>query len=461
VTTEPVLPRTEADVISSRNERSRRIKQSILAAILTRPLGFVIPILTVPLFLTYLGSPERYGLYETVGALSMWLGMANFGMSLGLVNKLTDCDLRSDRSRAQRYVSTVVLAHVGVIALALVAISTLVAVIDWASVFNLTDASARREAGTAVWVGAALALLGLLFNIPSSIYAGYQEIHRYNYWDGGAKVATLVASVALVAIPAAGTWGVAGVLVAVSGFALLVRGANFFGLLFVEKRWLRPSVRLFDANILREVLRDGFAIFVLQLSLLALFQTDKLIITSFLGASEVVPYSVLGRIFMSAYAVYAMVLAPLWPAYGDATRRGDLDWVRKNVRRTRALGVLLMVACGIMMLVAGDWIFGILSPRSHIRVTPGLTAAITCMFCIRAWAESQSIALNAAGVFRPQLIIFGGNAIVNLVLAIALVRPFGVEGVIWATSISGAVTSLWGYPWMMERFVLGAKRNPR
>src|SRR5205085_1798405 len=85
-------------------ERNRRIRRSVFTAILTRPLAVVISFVSVPLFLKYLGA-ERYGLYEAIIALSMWLALSNAGLTVGLVNKLTDCKVSGDRLLARQYIS--------------------------------------------------------------------------------------------------------------------------------------------------------------------------------------------------------------------------------------------------------------------------------------------------------------------------------------------------------------------
>jgi len=61
--------------------------------------------------------------------------------------------------------------------------------------------------------------------------------------------------------------------------------------------------------------------------------------------------------------------------------------------------------------------------------------------------------MNSVGIFRPQIIMFGGHAVLNLALALTLARPFGVEGVAWATPISALLTSVWGYPWLMKKLL--------
>src|SRR5687768_2495209 len=83
--------------------RKKRLKQSLFSSLITRPISFLLPLITVPLFLKYLGGKERYGLYESIGALAMYIGITNAGLTLGLINHLTECHVSGDREQARRY----------------------------------------------------------------------------------------------------------------------------------------------------------------------------------------------------------------------------------------------------------------------------------------------------------------------------------------------------------------------
>jgi O-antigen/teichoic acid export membrane protein len=128
------MPPPAAPEIDRSAERNKRFFWSIVTALLTKPLSFIISLVTVPLFLRYLGS-ERYGLYTSVGAAAMWLGMTNVGMSLGLVNKLADCYVSGDKDRARRYVSSLMLALPALVVLAMIILTIATPLIPWGKVF--------------------------------------------------------------------------------------------------------------------------------------------------------------------------------------------------------------------------------------------------------------------------------------------------------------------------------------
>jgi O-antigen/teichoic acid export membrane protein len=189
-------------------------------------------------------------------------------------------------------------------------------------------------------------------------------------------------------------------------------------------------------------------------SVVLLFQCDKVVIGGTVGAEGVTPYALVGQVFITAYGFFMLFQAPLWPAYADALRRGDGVWVRRSIRVSLALGSLIVITCGIALLAAGDYIIARWSRHQVTHVSHALTLALTATFLMRVWVDCRSVALNAAGALLPQTAVIGAHAAANLVLAVSLGRRFGVEGVAWATPITAVLTSGWGYPWMVRRFVL-------
>jgi O-antigen/teichoic acid export membrane protein len=435
-----------------RAERARRIKLSVVTSLLFRPLSFVIPIVTIPLFLQYLGK-ARYGLYESVGALAAWLGMTNLGLGMGLMNRLIECDVAQDRQTARVYNSTFTLAMTAIVLVSSIVFFAVVWFVPWHVVLGADDPAARAETTMSVLIAGLITFVGLLCTLPGIIYVGYQETHRANIWDGMTKLVTLVACILVVRWP---NLGVPGVLIASLAVPTFIRLGNFADMLLREKPWLRPSLRLFDWQALKWMAAQGLLLFVLQMSTMLLFQTDKLIIAAGLNSEEVTGYAVLGRIFLMGYGIFMLFLIPIWPAMGEAVRRNDVAWVSSTVRRLSMLGMGMMLAAGAVLLVARGPMSNLLARLAGgpVNVSVSLILAITATFVTRAWVDSRSIVLNATNVLMPQIPFYAGHAVLNAAIAIAVVRRLGVEGVVWATPLTALVTSVWGYPWMIRRYIV-------
>jgi O-antigen/teichoic acid export membrane protein len=452
----PEGERLSGDRDAHRAERSRRVKWSIVSALMTKPLAVVMPIVTVPLFLHYLGR-ERYGLYESVGALTIWLGLSNAGLTLGLVNNLTACHVAEDRELARRHVSSLFFILLCTTTLMSLAVMVAVPLISWQGVFPADSALARSETPWAVWTAALITLWGLLLGIPQAIYTGYQENHLNNVWDGLAKLLTLLACVLVMYT----RWGLVGTIVASAGTAILVRTANVIVLFGWAKPWLRPSLRYFDRKLLLGTVRQGIGLFVISSSAVAIFQAGKLIIGHFIGPDAVAVYSVTGRPFLVVFGFYTLLMAPLWPAHGEALRRGDVEWAKRALQLSVSLGCGAVVACGAVMYLFGDTILRVWTRGAFVQVSGPLVFAMTALFVVWVWMSSQSILLNSAGVLRAQMWLIGLHAVLSVIVAVVVARPFGVIGVAWSVSITGLFTSVWGYPWLLRRHIFCRVREAK
>lgn len=440
-----------------RRRRERRIRQSVGASLLFKPLAVIVPLVALPLFLAYLG-PVRYGLYESAGAIAIWLAMSNVGMGVGLINRLTECEVHGDRALARRYVSTLAWTLCGIATAVIVAAVILVPLFPWSRWLRIEDVEAAAEAACAIQVACMLTALGVVAGLAGSIYTGYQESHRNVAWDGLAKVATLAAAFLVALAPG---WGTVGVLMASTGVPVAVRLVNLAWLFGVEKPWLRPTLAGFDRGLLGRLLGEGILMFLLQAACMLLFQSDKLVIATGRGMEDVAAYSVVGRIFLMGYGLYMMYLTPLWPAAGEAIRRGDVAWVARRIRGAAVAGVLMMAGLGGCLLVGLGWGESLLRRLTHgvdVPITAGLVMATTAMFACRAWVDAYTTALNAAGILRPQLGFYVVHAALNLGMSLALVGRFGAEGVAWSTAITALVTSVWGYPMLFKREIVDKRQ---
>ncbi|HYE20341.1 MAG TPA: MATE family efflux transporter [Tepidisphaeraceae bacterium] len=442
-----VAPTVVDDPDAGRRERNRKVTFAIVASLLTKPIGLLTPLVLVPLYLAYLGV-ERYGLFQAVAALTALLTLTNVGLNQGLINRLMEARAAGDAPRARQFVSSLLIVLAAWTAIALVVWTGIVLAVDWVAAFRVDEPRAVFEAPWVVWLTGALTLLGLLVAAPQAVMVAHQQVGWLAVWDAVTKVVVLAACVAVVFTP----MGLIGVTAASAGLPVVL-GIGVAVLIF--RRWpdLRPSRRSFDWGAVRQTVGDGIYLFLIQASVIALFQFDKVLIGSLMGAEHVTPFALVGQVLVTCYAVFVHVLSPMWPAYGDAIRRGDWAWVRRTMRVSLVFGCGLVAAVGLAFVFTADVVLAKWSRGQVTHVSASLVLAVTATFLLRAWIDCRSVALNAAGVLAPQVILIVSHAVLNVVVAIVLGRRYGVEGVAWATPLTALVTTAWGYPWLVRKYL--------
>ena len=178
------------------------------------------------------------------------------------------------------------------------------------------------------------------------------------------------------------------------------------------------------------------------------------------GAGDVPEFSVVGRLYFTAYGLFVLLIGPLWPTAAEAIRRGDIAWVRSTLRRSLLIGCGGMFCIGVGMFFFGNYLVNLWTRGVQPTTSCALIIGLTATFMMRTWTECQSIVLNAANVLLPQTRILISNAVLNCLLAIVLVHYYGAVGAAWSIPISTALTSGWAYPLLFRKHLTNMPKVP-
>ena len=118
-----------------------------------------------------------------------------------------------------------------------------------------------------------------------------------------------------------------------------------------QKPWLLPRPSLIDRSTSRELLNSGSSFFLIQVAAVVVFSSDNLVVSHYLGAAEVTPYSVTWRLVGLAAVLQSLIFPALWPAYAEAYARRDYGWIRRTFSLTMK-GTVALNLCCVVVLVA-------------------------------------------------------------------------------------------------------------
>jgi O-antigen/teichoic acid export membrane protein len=420
----------ETVVYRRSRERYRRVALSAVAAAFSRGANLITMLISVPLALHYLGN-EQFGVFATLVAITAMLGFADLGLGNGLVNAVADATGRDDLLAARRSVSTAFALLTG-LAIALGGgFAALYRHVDWSGVLNASTPAAAHEAAPAVAALVACMLINLPFGIVQRVQVGLQEGYRASAWNGvGAPL-----GLGLMAVAISLHLGLAWMVAATTGGLVLGSVTNFAVFFLHKRRDLRPAIREFDLVAAERLLGAGVGFFVLQLGVVVTFQTDAIVLARILGPTAVTTYSVPFRLFLFVPLALGLVLAPLWPAYGEALARGDRDWVRRTLVRSLQLTVIVSVTASVTLALAAPalvhlWVGHGVSP------TGSLVVAFATFAVVISVSNAISMFLNGTQVIRLQAVLTSVMIVANLGLSITLTRRVGISGVLWGTIVS-------------------------
>ncbi len=415
--------------------RNRRVALTGLTSTAARVVQMGISLVTVPLTLKYLGA-ERFGLWMTMNAVLAMASFADFGIGSGLLNVVSEAFGQDDVAAIRRAVSSG-FAVMGAIAAVLAGVFFLAyPFVDWAHFFGVTSPVASRDAAPAIAVFAVCFALNIALDVVQRVQLGLQQGYRYGAWQAVGSVLALGGVLVAIHLRV----GLPVLLVAIAGGPVLAVGLNVLHFFGVVRRDLRPRWGLVSPGLVRRVARLGSMFFVLQLVSAVSFSGDNFILARVLGAASVPQYSIPQRLFAIINVVMMMLVAPLWPAYGEAMARGDIAWVSRTLRRS-----LLTVAAGTgvaaaALLVLAPWVL-------RWWVGPTIQASFAMLLGLAVWACFGAVGyaaetfMNAAGSVRVQVVVAAVFGVGCVGLKVFAVRRFGAVALPWATIVSYVLLS--------------------
>jgi O-antigen/teichoic acid export membrane protein len=417
------------------DRRYKRIASAVVSGGAARVLSSSLTLISLPLAVRYLGA-ERYGVWATVVSVAVWVNLLDLGIAYSLTNVVSQAYARNDRTGAARGLTNALAVTVGAGVLMAGIFLFLWQRVNWIAVFNATPAL-QHEVRATVLVAAVLMLVGLPLNLASKVFAGYQELHTYN------KTVALGSVCSLVGL-AVGVWlrVPMPVLFLLSyGCLTAVAAATLLWLVIWHKPWLRPRLDFLDRNSTVSLLSTGWSFLLIQAAAIVVFSTDNIIVSHYLGAAEVTPYSITWRVVGLGAVLQALVFPALWPAYAEAEARGDVAWIRRTFSMVMRATIALNLAWAAVLVVFG---------RMAIRLWAGpaavpprsLLLAMAAWSIIAGFATAESCLLGALNRTRIQAVASVIAAVVNVALSIFLVVRMGSLGVILATIMSYIVVLL-------------------
>jgi O-antigen/teichoic acid export membrane protein len=438
-------------------ERYRRIAWSTVLAVIARVVLVAVTFISVPLVVGYLGA-ERYGMWLTISSLLAVLGPLDLGVGNGLRQMVAEASGRDDGEASRRAISSALILLSAIALVVVVAVPLVYPSVSWAALFNVSSTQAQAEAGPATVTLALIFAVGLPLSVVGVVQSAYQSAYVTSLWailgTGASLLLLLVAINAHAGLPV--------LIAALTGaglIAALLNSLNFFGR---QRPALAPRLHDFGSRAARSLLGTGFLFVVLQLAGLLAYQLDNFIIARVMGAEAVQQYAIPMKLFSLAPLLVSFALVPLWPAYREAIVRGEPGWVRRTLRRSLRVSLLINVPAALLLVVVGSpvlslWVGDAVSPTPFLLIGLGAWAVIYSV------STALAMLLNAANVIRFQIVFAVLMAVANLVTSVFLVMQIGVAGAVYGSIIAQVLFVLipfaWYIPRLLNRLDAGAART--
>jgi O-antigen/teichoic acid export membrane protein len=377
---------------------------------------------------------RRYGVWSLIESVLAYLMLLDLGVAASVVRYVARFDATREREALNRLFSTslCIFAAAGAAIFAV----TLVAAFPAFALLPVPADLATEGRWMLVLLGLNLAV-GLPMNVFACVLDG---LGRYPAKSAVRTAGVVIRSVLLVVVIRAG-----GGLLAVAGLLTAHTVLEHLALAVAARRYLpglRFSLRLVNGETFRAV--RGYSAHAL-LAMVAgriSFQTDALVIGAFLLPQHITYFALAGRLTEYAKDALRVATTVLTPAVSALEAKGDGAAIRDVfVNSTRyVLWLILPVQLGLLLF--GRPFLALWMGPEYAVASYGVLAILAAPLGL-AMAQSVSVRiLYGLGLLRWYAWATLAEALANLLLSVALVRPWGIEGVALGTAIPSVLLNL-------------------
>lgn len=410
-------------------DKNKILKVNLSFGLLWKFANILFVYLSVPILLNFLGS-ESYGVWVTIFTLLNSAYFMDFGISLGLKNKLTEALAFNNINESRTIISTAYICTFFIVIFLLIFSVILIYNYNFQELFNTTIS--ESELKTTMLACSFFVVSGLVLNLYKSLLNAVQKSSKVELamavYQGLIFFQFLflnkINNKSLIIISI------------IYGFTNLLIAILFSIYFFKRNKNLIPSIKLFKKDKIKELFGLGTRFFIIQISLVIILTTDNLIITNLIDPKATTIYSIVNKVYQPFIIISTFVFTPLWTLYTNAYQNNDIDWIKKTLKRLNIFFIFLIISLIILYFIF-DFIIQIWIPKP-INYPNILLVCFSLFVLIKIYGDIYMTFLNSIGKINLQMWLFIIAAIINVPLSILFVRQLemGSTGVILATCVS-------------------------
>jgi len=416
--------------------RSHNYLRQIKGTVAFKAIAVIASYIAVPMMIHYLGQ-EKFGIWSTLLSIISWIVFFDLGIGHGLRNKITESLAKNAREETARYIASGY-TLIGLLALGLWIILMAVSFfIPWKIVFN-TNVLTENDLRLTLQLTASF----IIFNFWTGLISALLNAVQKSSLLALRQVISNVLVLALIWILSHTTDASLPLLGVAYGVSLILANVLLSGWFFRTYNDLKPYFIIIDKQHIRALLGVGSQFLIIQIAMLVIFTTDKLLITQLIGPASVTAYDVVFKLFGVITFAHGLISFPLWSAYADAYHRSDMIWIRRMLKKQLAYFFILWFFVGAMILFAKPiiavWI------GTDLIISDALVLMMGISVLMVAWLNVYTMFVNGIGAIKPQLYAMFVGMIINIPLSVFFVRymDMGVSGIVLGTILSLVLTAL-------------------
>ncbi|UOD35671.1 oligosaccharide flippase family protein [Deferribacteraceae bacterium V6Fe1] len=410
--------------------RTKNYFKQVRGSLIFKLLSIISSFLIISLMIKYLGK-EQYGIWSTLLSIVSWVVLFDVGIGNGLRNKISESLAKDDKKEAQNYISAAYVI-IGLISMFLLGIFLVISnFISWQNVFN-TSILSNSELKDIVNITAVFLFVNFWLSLINQVFNGLQKTSIVVFNQFLSNAFALISVYILYSYFESSLFNLA----FVYGMSLVMSSLLLSLWFYGKNRDLVPRIKNYGKKYVKSITSLGFQFFIIQIAVIVIFTTDKILITQLFGPEYVASYDVVFKLFSVITIVHSLLMAPLWSAYSDAYHREDFAWIRKTIKNQLKLYALFVLGTIVLIFLAKKIIY--LWIGNSVQVDNMLIIAMGAFVLVSTWNNLFAYFINATNNLKIQIITSIIAMIINIPLSIFIVKKYniGTYGIVIGTIIS-------------------------
>lgn len=410
-------------IVNRLGQQDKEIVANIIGAFGVRGISMILSFFTMPIYISFFNDKEVLGIWYTLLSVMNWALYFDLGLGNGLRNKLPECLLKKDTSKAKQYIASTYVSSVVLVICLVLGGYMVIPRVDWLSFLNVSNKTISNETiirvMKIVYIGI---LVQFVLKLITSILYAMQRSAIVNLLTLFTTILTLI----LVLTSPKGSTSEnlvrMGVINAVSvNVPFLIATISVFG---TKLRKYIPSIKDFTLTCAREVLNIGLMLLWLQIVFMIISNTNEILISHLTSSENVVQYQAYNRIFNTVSSIFTLGLTPIWSAVTKAIAVKNNIWIKKLNKRLLLLSIGVMVVelllVPFLQLFVDLWL-----GKSYVMVNSCIAVVFVFSNTLMFIHNVNTSFGNGASFFKVQAIWMTLAAVFDIPVAVLLVKIFG------------------------------------
>lgn len=439
-------------MISMINNRSKNYINQVKSGALWKGVSVLLSFMIIPLMIQYLGVVQ-YGIWSTLLSILTWIAILDVGIGNGLRNKVSEATSSDRNELARSYISTAYAIFMGVGVFLILLSYLFIGSVNWQSVFN-TNIVSNEVLELLLQISIIFVILNFVVSIINQVFHGTQRSSIVSFNHALSNILAFVFVYLLIAFTESSI-----VLLSIAySSSLMISHILLTFWFYYNNPLLRPNLESIKLDKLNNLFSLGINFFIIQIAVIILFSTDKIIIVQMLGLDYVTSYDLMYKVFGAITLVHSLFMLPLWSSFSNGMANDDYGWIKKMMKSQLKLIFLIAIATIIIIIIFPQVIYYWIGEVKYMDFN---TYGVMGLYVvILAWNNVFSMFINSTGYLRLSVITTILISILNIPLSILFINNlgFGIEGVLWATVCCLLLGSILG---PLQYFCIVYQKGPR